>query len=112
MPIVNNSFYRVIYLLIAIFLLSFFSYYSKDFKLDASSDTLILQNDNDFKYYNYYNDIFPNKNFLVLAIKSKKIIDQEFITLINNIKTSLLKINSIDSIFTISDAPILISSLA
>ena len=97
--------------IIIVFLLGiFFIYHSLNFKLDASSDTLILQNDEDFKYFNYYNEIFPNKNFLVLAVKSNKTIDQEFISLINEIETSLSKIESIDSIFTISDAPILISS--
>ena len=94
-----------------VFLLGiFFIYHSLSFKLDASSDTLILQNDEDFKYFKYYNEIFPNKNFLVLAVKSNKIIDQEFISSINKIETSLSKIEYIDSIFTISDAPILISS--
>ena len=97
--------------IIIVFLLGiFFIYHSLNFKLDASSDTLILQNDEDFKYFNYYNEIFPNKNFLVLAVKSNKTIDQEYISLINEIETSLSKIESIDSIFTISDAPILISS--
>ena len=88
----------------------FFIFNSLDFKLDASSDTLILQNDEDFKYFNYYNEIFPNKNFLVLAVKSDKVIDQEYINLIKKIKTVLSKIEYIDSIFTIVDAPILISS--
>ena len=63
----------------------FFIYNSLNFKLDASSDTLILQNDEDFQYFKYYNEIFPNKNFLVLAVKSNKIIDQEFIDSINKI---------------------------
>ena len=58
----------------------FFVYNSLNFKLDASSDTLILQNDEDFQYFNYYNEIFPNKNFLVLAVKSERQIDQEFIS--------------------------------
>ena len=32
MTIINNSFYRVIYLFIAVILLSFFLFYSKDFR--------------------------------------------------------------------------------
>ena len=36
----------------------FFIYNSLNFKLDASSDTLILQNDEDFQYFKYYNEIF------------------------------------------------------
>ena len=110
MFIVNNNFNRVIILLIPIIILFFFSYHSKNFKLDASSDTLILQNDKDFKYFNYYNTIFPTKNFLVLAIKSNNIIDDIYINKINEIKLILSKIENIDSTFAIVDAPILISN--
>ena len=52
------NFYKIIldtnkYLTLAIFILAFlfFGYNSKDFKLDASSDTLILENDVDLKKY-------------------------------------------------------------
>ena len=107
MPYFINK-YILIIISIIISIISF--YYSFNFRLDASSDTLILQNDKDFKYFNYYNEIFPNKNFLILALKSDKIINKEFINSINQIKEKLLKIKQIDSIFTIADAPILISS--
>ena len=105
-----HSISKPIIIITAFILGFFFIYNSLNFTLNASSDTLILQNDDDFQYFKYYNEIFPNKNFLVLAIKSDKIIDQEFINLINKIKSSLSKIEYIESIFTISDAPILISS--
>ena len=59
---------KKIYLAIsAIIVLFFFISFFHNFKLDASSDTLVLQNDSDFKFFNYYNEIFPNKNFLILA---------------------------------------------
>ena len=98
--------------IILVIILGIFSIYnSLNFKLDASSDTLILQNDEDFKYFNYYNEIFPNKNFLVLAVKSNKIIDQQFINYIKKIKTSLTKIENLEhegdrivhSIYTLLD---------
>ena len=31
------------------------------FKLDASADTLILENDEDYKFFKRINNIFPNK---------------------------------------------------
>ena len=104
-----QSKYKAVSIVIVIILGIILIYNSLNFKLDASSDTLILQNDEDFKYFKYYNEIFPNKNFLVLAVKSKKI-DQDFISFVNKIESSLYKIEYIDSIFTIADAPILISS--
>ena len=52
------NFYKIIldtnkYFTLALFILAFifFGYSSKDFKLDASSDTLILENDEDLKEY-------------------------------------------------------------
>ena len=61
-------------------------YNTLNFKLDASSDTLILQNDEDFQYFKYYNEIFPNKNFLVLAIQSKKRLLEKEQFLLKNLK--------------------------
>ena len=87
-----------IFLLLSIIVFISFAFYSKNFKLDASSDTLILQNDESFKFYNYYNNIFPTKNFLVLAIKSDKEIDIEYINKIKQIKKNLQKIEGIESV--------------
>tara|TARA_Y100001970_G_scaffold128175_1_gene158290 strand:- start:42756 stop:45158 length:2403 start_codon:yes stop_codon:yes gene_type:complete len=101
---------KTIQLFLSFLTLIFFIYFSFHFKIDASSDTLILQNDEDFKFFNKYNKIFPNKNFLVLAIKSNNQIDNEFIKNIKILRNNLINIDQIDSIFTLLDAPILISS--
>ena len=69
-------------LVISILVLIFFTFHSKNFRIDASSDTLVAQNDEDFKFFNSYNDIFPSRNFLVLAIKSDKEIDDKYIKVI------------------------------
>ena len=45
--ILKNPKVIVIFLVIALFT---FGYYSKDFKLDASSDTLLIDGDPDLKY--------------------------------------------------------------
>ena len=47
----------------------------KNFRIDASSDTLVAQNDEEFKYFNFYNKIFTSENFLVLAVEKKSEID-------------------------------------
>ena len=101
---------RIFFSILFIIIIFFFIYQSKNFKLDASSDTLILQNDESFKYYNYYNEIFPNKNFLVLAIQSTEEIDLKYLKKIEKIKKNLLKIKGIESILSINDIPILISN--
>ena len=49
-------------LLILTLLLLTFGYFSQNFQLDASSDTLILENDNDYKSFKKYSKIFCRKN--------------------------------------------------
>ena len=56
-------------LLLIILLLAF--YYSKDFRLDASSETLLLENDPDLKYLNEINERYGAKEFLVLTYSPK-----------------------------------------
>ena len=52
---------------ILLILLLSFGYYSKDFQLDASSDTLLLENDPDLKYLREVNSKYGTKDFLVLT---------------------------------------------
>ena len=54
-------------LLILFVLLISFGYFSKNFQLDASSDTLLLENDPDLKYLREVNTKYGSKDFLVLT---------------------------------------------
>ena len=83
-------------------------YFIKDFRIDSSSDTLILKNDQSFQYYQYYNNIFPSKKFLVLAVKSKIKINEEYIESLNLLNNNIKKIKNVNSTFSIVDAPILL----
>ena len=65
--------------LLALILLLFSAYYIQNFRIDASSDTLVSQNDEDFKYFNNYNKMFKSDNFLVLAVKIKDKADKDLV---------------------------------
>ncbi len=54
-------------LLVLTILLLGFGYFTKDFQLDASSDTLLLENDPDLKYLREVNTKYGSKDFLVLT---------------------------------------------
>ena len=95
-------------IILATLILMFCIYFSQNIRLDASSDSLIIKNDKTFEYFEYYNKIFPTKNFLVLAVKSSKIIDQNYIENINNIKKQIENFENVEETFSILDAPILI----
>ena len=58
-------------LTILILILLSFGYFAKDFELDASSDTLLLENDPDLKYLREVNTKYGSKDFLVLTYTPK-----------------------------------------
>ena len=54
----------LLFLIIALF---GFGYFSKDFRLDASSDTLLIEGDPDLKYLREINERYGAKEFLILT---------------------------------------------
>ena len=53
-------------------------YKAQDFQLDASSDTLILENDQDLKNFREVSKEYSSKDFLLITVTSKtRIINQE-----------------------------------
>ena len=99
---------QIILLFFFIASLIFTSFYIRDFRIDASSDSLVSQNDEDYKYFSYYQDLFPTKNSLVIAIKSNSKIDRVLIEEIEKISEKLSDLPEVYSVFTINKAPILL----
>ena len=101
---------KTVFLFLIILLLSF-GYFSKDFRLDASSDTLLLDNDPDLIFLRKINDRYGAKEFLVLTYSpKKKIISNESINDLNNLKKEIQNLEWVESVITILDIPLLESS--
>ena len=93
-------------LLLIILLLAF--YYSKDFRLDASSETLLLENDPDLKYLNEINERYGAKEFLVLTYSPKnKMVSEESIKNLFELKNDLQNLNWVHNVITLLDIPLL-----
>ena len=54
-------------LFLILILISFSLYHAKNFNLDASSDALILEGDEDLKYLREINERYGSKDFLFLT---------------------------------------------
>ena len=77
---------KIILLILATLLISF-GYFAKNFELDASSDTLLLENDPDLKYLREVNKKYGSEDYLVLTYTpKKKLLDPETITNLTNLK--------------------------
>ena len=95
-------------LILLLICLCFFGYYSKNFRLDASSETLLIEGDPDLKYLNEINDRYGAKEFLVLTYTPKKsMIDEESIDNLLNLKSEIQKLQWVHSVITLLDIPLL-----
>ena len=113
-----SQFYRknIIYrpkltILVLFLLLVSFGYYSKDFKLDASSDTLLLENDPDLKYLREVTNRYGSKEFLILTYTPEEAMNSE--KSLNNLLSLKYKIQSLDwvyNVITLLDVPLLNNS--
>ena len=91
--------------------LLFFGYYTKDFKLDASSDTLLIENDPDLKYLREITDRYGAKEFLILTFTPKeKLISDSSINNLANLKKEIQNFDWVHSVITILDVPLLNNS--
>jgi len=87
--------------------LSFFLYFSKDFKLDASSDSLLLESDKDLKYLREVNDRYGSKDYLVLTYTpTLSFTDEETIINLQFLKSKIEKLEWVDSVITVIDVPL------
>ena len=101
---------KSIFIILLITLISF-GYYSKDFRLDASSETLLIEGDPDFEYLKEITDRYGSKDFLVLTYTPNKEMVSD--TSINNLLSLKYKIQSLDwvhSVITLLDVPLLSNS--
>jgi len=103
---------KSIFALLIILLLSF-GYFSKDFRLDASSETLLIEGDPDLKYLKEITERYGSKEFLVLTYTPKEGMISD--SSINNLLSLKYKIQSLDwvhSVITLLDVPLLSNSEA
>ncbi|MDC0449854.1 MMPL family transporter [Pelagibacteraceae bacterium] len=92
-------------------ILTFLLYFSKDFKLDASSDSLLLENDKDLKYLREVNERYGSKDYLVLTYTPvSSFADEETIINLQFLKSKIEKLDWVDSVITIIDVPLLKST--
>ena len=98
-------------LLFLIICLCFFGYFSKNFKLDASSETLLIEGDPDLKYLNEINERYGAKEFLVLTYTpNESMISENSINSLLELKSEIEKLKWVHSVITLLDIPLLNSS--
>ncbi|MDC1497418.1 MMPL family transporter, partial [Pelagibacteraceae bacterium] len=96
------------FLLIAI--LSF-GYYSKDFRLDASSETLLIEGDPDLAYLKEITERYGSKDFLILTYTPNEgMVTDSSINNLLSLKYKIQSLGWVHSVITLLDIPLLNNS--
>ena len=98
-------------LVLLLICLCFFGYNSQNFRLDASSETLLIEGDPDLKYLNEINERYGAKEFLVLTYTPKEsMIEENSIENLTKLKKEIQRLSWVHSVITLLDIPLLNSS--
>ena len=101
---------KTIFALLVIAILSF-GYYSKDFRLDASSETLLIEGDPDLAYLQEVTERYGSKDFLVLTYTPNEgMITDNSINNLLSLKYKIQSLNWVHSVITLLDIPLLDNS--
>ena len=98
-------------LFLLVILLSFSIYSSKNFNLDASSDALLLEGDEDLQYLREVNERYGSKDYLFLTYSPvTSFSDEETIINLQFLKSKIEKLSWVENVITIIDVPLLKST--
>ena len=98
-------------LALLLLILIFFGYHTKDFKLDASADTLLLEEDVDLSVFRKINERYPSNELLIVTYTPYEDLftDQALKPMIQ-MRDELKKVARVSAVFSILDAPLFESS--
>ena len=96
-----------IWLGVIVLVLVGFGFTITNFKLDASSDSLVLENDEDLRYYRTVNKAYGTDDFLVITWTPKAdLLSDESLAGLQGLKDDLLKLDRIEKVISILDVPL------
>ena len=101
---------RAVFIILLIALFSF-GYFSKDFRLDASSETLLIEGDPDLKYLEEVTERYGSKEFLILTYTpNENMISEASINNLLSLKYKIQSLKWVHSVITLLDIPLLDNS--
>ncbi len=95
----------VLLALLAVF--AFFAWHSRDFKLDASTDTLILESDKDLRILRQVNKRYETREFLVVTFTpDADLFSVSSLETVLQLREDLKQVPGVASVFSLVDAPL------
>ena len=97
-------------LIFSVMLIIVLGLFIKDFRLDASADSLVLENDRDLEYYRSIKAQYGSDDFLIITYTPKKdLFSDDVLNDIEKLKRSLYQLKRVEEVTTLLDVPLISS---
>lgn len=97
-------------LLISLVVIGWLATYIPEFKLDASADSLVLEGDNDLKYFRQVSKNYQSEDFLFVTYKPEQdLLSEPVLARIKALRDELAAVPGVSSVTSILDVPLLAS---
>ncbi len=94
--------------LTVVFLLLLAAWYAQDFKLDASSDSLVLENDQDLRFYRAVRARYGSDDFLIVTLQPNvDLFSKQSLSTIRSMRDELAALDRVESVLSILDVPLI-----
>ncbi|MES9875112.1 MAG: MMPL family transporter [Candidatus Sedimenticola sp. PURPLELP] len=94
--------------LLLILVLGLSVYFAKDFQLDASADSLVLENDKDLRYYRSIRARYGSDDFLVVTYSPRDdLFSDPVLGELKSLRDELAAMERVDSVTSILDVPLI-----
>jgi uncharacterized protein len=88
-------------------ILVFFTVHTKDFKLDASADSLLLDDDKDLELFRVIAERYATRDFLFITFTpNKDLFSPESLQQITNLRDELRQLEPVESVISLVDVPL------
>jgi len=89
------------------FLFAFFAWHTRDFRLDASADSLLLENDRDLQTFRQISKRYEGNEFVFVTFTPKgDLFSDETLAILKRLRDELGALDNIDSYTSIIDVPL------
>ena len=98
----------VVTLSLLLALITSVSFFARDFHLDASADSLMLEHDKDLRYFRQINAQYGTSEFLIISYSPNgPLLAPETIADIRDLRDRLMEIDRVTQVLSILDAPLI-----
>ena len=87
---------------------AFFAFQGPNFKLDASAESIVLENDQDLRYYRSIREVYGSDDFVIITYTpDEDLLSPNSLSALKSLRDELAQLERVNTVVTILDVPLL-----